>query len=161
MKEYHIQYQPCKKYHFVNDISLLMNSVYNENHISYLSEDSYINNFLEKGDKDNKLQHIFKTFIPDKLVYCGVHFVDSNENNLSKAIPEYITKFNEKPKVFLIKEDTYNLYISSNSIRKCQDIESVLKSHLMCYNENNIILEDNEIKYLNNWEAEKFRKSIK
>ena len=141
-----------------------MNNLYNENHISYLSEDNYINNFIDNADKankDNNLDNIFKTFVPDKLVYCGVHYVNFNKTNLKTKIIEYNGTFNEKPKIFLIKLNKYYIYITSNSLRKCQDIESVLKANLMCYNENNIILEDNEIDYLNNWDAEKFRKTIK
>ena len=147
-----------KRYHFVNDLSFVMKSQYNENHISYLSEDSYINTFIDKADN---MDNIFKTFVPDKLIYCGVHYVNSNETNLKMKINDYTKKFNEKPKLFLIKLDKYYLYITSNSLRKCQNIESVFKAHLMCFNKNNIILEDTEIDYLNNWEAEKFRKSIK
>ena len=94
------------RYHFVNDISLVMNNLYNENHISYLSEDNYINNFIDNADKankDNNLDNIFKTFVPDKLVYCGVHYVNFNKTNLKTKIIEYNGTFNEKPKIFLIK----------------------------------------------------------
>ena len=50
--------------------------------------------------------------------------------------------------------------LSSNSLKKCYEIESVLKSHLLCYNEKNILLKEEELDYLNNWEAEKYRKLL-
>ena len=52
------------------------------------------------------------------------------------------------------------MYISSNSIFKCKEIEDVLISHLICYKDNNIFLDKNELDYLNNWDAEKYRKTI-
>ena len=49
-------------------------------------------------------------------------------------------------------------------MKKCYDIQSVLKSHILCINNviNNGIdyLNDDEILYLNNWDAEKYRKNI-
>jgi len=50
------------------------------------------------------------------------------------------------------------MYISSCSLNKCRDIELVLLSHLICFKDINIFLKPDEIKYLNNWEAEKYRK---
>ena len=67
----------------------------------------------------------------------------------------YINKYQELPKLFLFNE---NIYINSISLKKCIEIESVFKSHLLCYDKNNITLSNDEITYLNNWESEKFRK---
>lgn len=48
----------------------------------------------------------------------------------------------------------------SNVFNKCKEIEEVLLSHFICYNELNIFLDKSEINYLNNWDAEKFRKNL-
>ena len=56
-------------------------------------------------------------------------------------------------------EEKY-LYISSGNLNRCKEIEDVLLSHLICYNNNNVFLDDNEINYLNNWDAEKYRKNL-
>ena len=64
------------------------------------------------------------------------------------------------PKVFIYKLDKKHVYISSSSLTKCRDIEQVSLSHLICYQDKNIFLRQDEINYLNNWEAEKYRKTI-
>lgn len=143
------------KYKLTNKISMEMESINKSIFVSYLSEDMIINKIINNISKDN----IFKSFFPDKLVYCGNDYININKD-LNELIKEYIDKNEEIPKIFI---KTYNkinyLYISSNSLKKCIEIESVLKSHLICYNPKNEILLNNEIKYLNNWDAEIYRKS--
>jgi len=48
----------------------------------------------------------------------------------------------------------------SSSLNKCKEIEDVLLSHLIFYKDSNIFLDKNEIEYLNNWDAEKYRKNL-
>ena len=52
------------------------------------------------------------------------------------------------------------MYIISKSLRKCKDILDVLKSHLIYSSNNDNLLDVNEINYLLNWEAEKYRQKI-
>ena len=101
----------------------------------------------------------FKPYFPDKLVYCGISIVIL-ENIYEKDVQQinnYISINYEIPKIFLLNEC---VYINSNSIKKCIEIESLLKSHLLCYNEKNIVLSTDENIYLNNWDAEKYRKKL-
>ena len=79
-------------------------------------------------------------------------------DNIEKQIINYIEQYKENPKIFIYKLDKYYLYISSNSITKCREIEQVLVSHFICYNDSNMFLDENEVNYLNNWDAEKYRK---
>ena len=65
--------------------------------------------------------------------------------------------YNEIPKIFLHEN---NIYINSNSLKKCIEIEALFKCHLIGYNNNNEILTHEENNYLNNWDAEKYRKNI-
>jgi rhamnose utilization protein RhaD (predicted bifunctional aldolase and dehydrogenase) len=136
------------KYKYVNQISKSLEIKFKNSFITYLSEDTEI----QKYDLNEEM---LQTFIPDKLVYCGKSIIKIDKLNLEKENQNYYQKYKEIPKLFLKDK---NLYISSNSLKKCYEIESVLKSHLLCYNPNNLLLEKEELDYLNNWEAEKFRK---
>jgi hypothetical protein len=57
----------------------------------------------------------------------------------------------------------YIFFIAKN-IKKAKEIEDVFKFHIMSLelNENNNInyLQESEIEYLGNWEAEKYRKEL-
>ena len=140
------------EYKITNYISKLMNNITNTNTVSFLSNDYQIKNRL-----NSKIN--FKPYFPDKLVYCGISIVVL-ENIYEKDVDEiknYVSINCEIPKIFLLNDCVYT---NSNSIKKCIEIESLLKSHLLCYNENNIVLSDNENIYLNNWDAEKYRKKL-
>ena len=140
------------EYKITNYISKLMNNITDTNTVSFLSNDYQIKNLF-----NSKIN--FKPYFPDKLVYCGISIVVL-ENIYEKDIDKiniYISINYEIPKIFLLNG---YVYINSNSIKKCIEIESLLKSHLLCYNENNIVLSDTENIYLNNWDAEKYRKNL-
>tara|TARA_Y100000991_G_scaffold156464_1_gene119179 strand:+ start:279 stop:674 length:396 start_codon:yes stop_codon:yes gene_type:complete len=130
------------------------------NDISYLVENEFINNYINKLNQEN-LKKCFQSFFPDKVVYCGISCVFLKENICVENINDYIKNYQEIPKIFIYISDKKYMYISSNSLNKCRDIEQVLLSHLLCYRDANIILKNEEIKYVNNWEAEKYRQSIK
>ena len=140
------------EYKITNYISKLMNNITNTNTVSFRSNDYQIKNLF-----NTKIN--FKPYFPDKLVYCGISIVvleNKYEKDVQK-INNYISINSEIPKIFLLNK---YVYFNSISIKKCIEIESLLKSHLLCYNENNIILSDDENIYLNNWDAEKYRKKI-
>ena len=145
-----------EKYKFVNFISNNMNLNYNDRFISYLSEDCIISDYIN----NNKLDNILIPFFPDKLVYCGTNFINCNIN-LKELILKYEETYKEQPKIFVnnINNNNY-LYITSKSIKKCQEIEAVLKSHFICYQNSNNTLSKSEIEYLNNWDAERYRKKL-
>jgi len=145
------------KYRIVNDISKNLKEISKERKITYLSENIYLDTFI--NSKPN-LNNVFRSFFPDKVVYCGISYCNIDKENIDKQINLYIKTFKEIPKIFILKLDKYYLYISSNSINKCREIEQVLVSHFMCYKCNNIFLNEKEIHYLNNWDAEKYRKLV-
>ena len=81
-------------------------------------------------------------------------------SNMAKDIEEikaYISKHSEIPKIFLYKN---NIYINSISLKKCVEIESMFKCHILSYNDANDVLKTEENNYLNNWDAEKYRKKL-
>ncbi len=144
-------------YKIVNKISKEMNMITNEKTITYMSENIFINNYINSNSLDN----IFRPYFPDKVVYCGTSYLIFTLDTISQDIKEYINNYDEIPKVFILRnEEKYLLYINSKSINKCKEIEEVLLSHFICYNELNIFLDKSEINYLNNWDAEKFRKNL-
>jgi hypothetical protein len=104
---------------------------------------------------NNKIE-LFKESItfPDFLIYCGLEILFG-----LIYIEEYKNKYNEPPKIII---DDGNIYINSNSIIKCKEIEEVLKSNLIIVDtdlEKNILTFE-EICFLNNWDAEKYRKLL-
>lgn len=158
-----------EKYKRTNDISKQINDVFckdinndinndinkNNNYkcvISYLCDDEVINRYY----KEKRHLFIEKPAYPDALIYCGVIPLCSIETN---DIDEYKKKYNETPKIVIYKE---HIYIVSHSLQKCKEIEDVFKSNLMImdsvYDKNYLSTE--EICFLNNWDAEKYRKLL-
>jgi FMN phosphatase YigB (HAD superfamily)/ribulose-5-phosphate 4-epimerase/fuculose-1-phosphate aldolase len=138
------------KYKHTNKISALVNDLFKTNNVSYLCEDTTIKYYL-----NNKLE-LFKESItfPDFLIYCGLETLF----DLS-YMEEYKNKYNEPPKIII---ENGNIYINGNSISKCKDIEEVLKSNLMILDTelDKNVLSFEEICFLNNWDAEKYRKML-
>jgi HAD superfamily hydrolase (TIGR01549 family) len=138
------------KYKHTNKISAVVNDVFKTNNVSYLCEDTTIKYYL-----NNKLE-LFKESItfPDFLIYCGLETLF----DLS-YMEEYKKKYNEPPKIII---DNGNIYINGNSITKCKDIEEVLKSNLIILDTelDKNVLSFEEICFLNNWDAEKYRKML-
>ena len=139
-----------ERYKTTNYISNIINTTYNLSNITYLCEDKIINDyFLNKRE-------LFKMKIsfPDALIYCGVKILFSLDQ-----LNEYIQTFNESPKI-IIHNDF--IYINSHTIQKCKEIEDVFKSNLMILDTNfyKNFLSYEEICFLNNWDAEKYRKLL-
>lgn len=138
------------KYKNTNKISALVNDVFKTTNVSYLCEDTMIKYYL-----NNKIE-LFKESItfPDFLIYCGLETLF----DLS-YMEEYKNKYNEPPKIII---DDGNIYINGNSISKCKDIEEVLKSNLIILDTDldKNVLSFEEICFLNNWDAEKYRKTL-
>jgi HAD superfamily hydrolase (TIGR01549 family) len=153
------------KYKYVNTISYTMRIIFNMKFVSYLCEDMKINNYINNNILQNN-NNIYETFFPDKVIYCGMNVININMkdlNILKNNVIEYHDKYDEIPKIFIIKNENNNInniYFSSITIKKCQEIESVFKSHLLCYNQHNIMLKNEELKYLNNLDSEKYRKQL-
>ena len=142
-----------KKYKFTNKISNYINSYFDLDNVSLLYEDLIVCEYLI-----NK-KYLFKEAItfPDALIYCGasILFLD---DLLENELQEYKNKYNQAPNIIIINN---NIYICGNSLNKCKDIGDVLKSNLMIldseYKKN--YLDQDEIFFLNNWDAEKIRRS--
>ena len=142
------------KYKHTNYISSILKEYTNENTISSFIDIQGINDDIEKTDKI-----IGSTFFPDKLIYCGESLCIF-ENNLDidrKSLVDYINTHHDIPKIIRIETFYYTV---SSSLKKNRDIQDVLKSHILTYHEKHENLKKEEIEYLNNWDAEKYRKKI-
>jgi FMN phosphatase YigB (HAD superfamily) len=138
------------KYKFTNQISKTINSIFGVDHISYLCQDETIHKYL------NNKQGLFKenlTF-PDCLIYCGVKILFG-----LNSIQEYKELYEEPPKIII---ESCQLYINSHSLTKCKEIEEVFKSNLLILDSEfqKVYLSNEEICFLNNWDAEKYRKLL-
>ena len=139
-----------EKYKTTNNISSIINTKYNLSNITYLCEDKIINEYF----LNNKELFRMKISFPDALIYCGIKILFSLDN-----IDDYIKKFNDSPKI-IIENDL--IYINSHNIQKCKEIEDVLKSNLIILDTemSKNFLSYEEICFLNNWDAEKYRKLL-
>lgn len=124
------------------------------NLISYVSSDKFILDNLNTKYLNSL------PFCPDKMVYCGIKPLILEELSCIQ-IKNYKDKYFEYPKVIFYKN---NLIFVAKNIRKAKEIEEVFKFHLMALkyiNSDNInYLSIEEIKYIGNWEAEKYRQNI-
>jgi rhamnose utilization protein RhaD (predicted bifunctional aldolase and dehydrogenase) len=144
-------------YKLTNKITGLLNSVSKNSNISYLSED----HFLYERLHDNKKLFFSQPFCPDSLVYCGVSSLEIKNLKETKALNNYIKKFHRLPKIVIFEN---KLFCIAENIKKAKEIEEVLKFHIMILTQNknseNNFLKEEELSYLSNWEAEKYRENI-
>ena len=138
------------KYKNTNKISKTINNVFKIDNVSYLCEDVLVNRYLSQ-----KIE-LFKESItfPDFLIYCGVKLLFGLEN-----IEEYKSLYYEPPKIII---ENNLIYISSHSMAKCKEIEEVFKSNLFILDSNfeKTYLSADDICFLNNWDAEKYRQLL-
>jgi rhamnose utilization protein RhaD (predicted bifunctional aldolase and dehydrogenase) len=144
------------KFKLTTQITNLLKRVENSNNISYLSNDIFLNDLI----KSNKKLFFEKPFCPDSFVFCGICALEINDFLDLSLINFYQEKYLSLPKIIIYNN---NIFIISESVKKAKEIEDVLKFHLMIlsYNNSNInFLSQNELNYLGNWEAEKFRQKL-
>lgn len=146
-----------KQYKLTNKISLLLKNVEENESITYLSEDAYLNTQLVEN-----IEQFFTTpFCPDSLVFCGVGAVEIKSLDDIESLKLYKEKYFELPKVIVYQKKIF--FIASN-IKKAKEMEEVFKFHVMVLVQNKAeqinFLENQELAYLSNWEAEKYRQKI-
>ena len=139
------------KYKLTNKISKYIFNNYKIDVISYLSQDIIITKYIQNNIK------LFteKITFPDALIYCGVKPLIGNIED----IETYFNNYNELPKIIIIEN---LLFIISNSLKKCKEIEDVLKANLLILDtkEKKQYLSQDEVCFLNNWDAEKYRQLL-
>lgn len=134
---------PHYRYKFVNEISDHLENIYNKKFVTYLIEDLYSNN----PDINDKILDQITT--PDKLVYCG--------ETVCKDITE-LTNIIQPPSLVVYKK---HLFSVGYNMKKCREIADVWKAHSFFNRGDDLLeLDKKEIKFLSNWDAEKYRKKL-
>jgi rhamnose utilization protein RhaD (predicted bifunctional aldolase and dehydrogenase) len=146
------------RFKLTNKISKLINNLGKKANIAFLSEDKYLNEQLVQ----NQELFLQTPFCPDSLVFCGVSSVIIKDLIGTKVLQEYKKRYLELPKVIIFNE---HIFFIAVNIKKAKEIEEVMKFHIMVLEKNKKnnknFLEFQELSYLNNWEAENYRKKIK
>jgi FMN phosphatase YigB (HAD superfamily) len=143
-------------YKHTNQISLALNKQFGLNNVSYLCEDSILNDYLQR----NPALFEERITFPDALIYCGLQILRVFDiSQLAAELTKYETLYDEAPKIIII--DKY-IYTTSHSLLKCKEIEEVLKANVMILDTDieKTYLAAAEIGFLNNWDAERYRKLL-
>jgi len=138
-------------YKQVSKIAELHNEFTGEKQLAYLGTDQFITN--------NLLKALQKPAFPDHFVYNGITALELNDLTQIE-LEKFTQKYKEPPKVIIYRN---NIYYIAKTINKARDMEEVLKSHIMAIadNEDKVSFIDNdELLYLGNWDAEKYRQNI-
>ena len=143
------------KYKTVTKLTALFNGVYNSTEISYLSEDVVLNRKILM----DKSLFFTSPFAPDALVYCGRKALELQNLEDKEPLENYLESYLMMPKIILFEN---KIFIRAINIKKAKEIEEVLKFHIMVLdNQRDICFLDNdELNYLSNWEAEKYRATL-
>lgn len=147
-----------KKYKTTNSVSYLVNSIEENNeNISYLSEDIFLNDQL----RQNRKLFFSTPFCPDSLVYCGISSAEIKDFLDIQSLNNYKEKHFELPKIILHNNQ---IFFRAINVKKAKEMEEVFKFHIMVLSQNitndkNFLALD-ELAYLGNWEAEKHRKEM-
>ena len=145
------------KYKISNKISKLLNKVGSSLlHTTFCSEDYFLNDQLKK----NKDYFFYPPFCPDSFVFCGTTAIEINDLNDDSKIENYFKNNGSLPSIIIFMN---HIFISAHNIKKCREKEEVLKFNIKIISNdpNNInYLSKNELEYLGNWEAEKFRQNL-
>ncbi len=145
------------KYKLTNKISYLFNAVQKKSNIAYLCEDSYLNEQIKKNEE----LFLQTPFCPDSLVYCGIGPVVIDNLFDIKSLQDYKIKYFEFPKVVVYKR---KLFFIAQNTKKAKEMEEVMKFHIMALEQNTKnnknFLDSEELAYLGNWEAEKYRQKV-
>ena len=146
-----------RRYKLTNSISHLFETISDGTNISYLCEDQFLNDQLKKNE-----ELFLKTpFCPDTFVYCGFSPVKMLNLLDIQSLEDYKVRNHELPKVVIYDG---KLFFRASSLKKAKEMEEVFKFHIMVLvqndNYNLNFLEFQELAYLSNWEAEKFRQEI-
>ena len=151
-------------YRLTNFASRLLKEATHQHWVAHLCEHPVLTEQLER----NPALFCALPALPDQLVYCGVGCVEVDADARAeglKKVNEFIKLHGMPPHVMIVRyKDQKYLVIVAQAIRKCREIEDVLTSHIMILNASQSspvqFLAESEMKYLSNWEAEKYRQTI-
>ncbi|MBI5196133.1 MAG: class II aldolase [Nitrospirae bacterium] len=144
------------RYKLTTKVSRLINSIKGGLLIAYLSEDIVINNILKK----NRELFFVTPFCPDKMVFCGTTVLELSHPDDYDSVKNYMEKYCELPCVVVYRD---HLFFISRNLKKAKEMEDVFKMHILVLSATKgevVCLSGEELRYLGNWEAEKYRQGI-
>ncbi len=147
-----------RHYKYAEQLSNSLYQVSQEHQIVYQSHDQELMSLLQT----HRSLFFLPAFCPDTLVYCGDKILELLDLNDQKSIQNYYETYRKLPNVIIHKN---TIFCIAASIKKAREIEEVLKFHVLTLNacnttEHMLPLTQGECNYLNNWDAEKYRKNI-
>lgn len=143
------------RYRDTTKIANCFNATFHRDDIAYLSEDSTIIELLSQINAEQ----LKKPFSPDGFVFCGYTILEIDDLKTSVFL-KYHDAYYDTPKMIRYKN---RLYIMAAELKKAKMIEDVFKNNLIIANilgADLNFLDDSEISYLGNWEAEKYRQKL-
>ncbi len=146
------------RYRSTNAVSAVLRSIDPESDtIAFLSEDVRIQQLVNEH-----AELLERTpFSPDGFVFCGGRPVVLQSITDVAAITAYQEEFHELPRVLIIDN---MIYCVAKNVKKAQEVEVVFKFHLLALHSagNDVhLLPSEELHYLGNWDAEKYRRALK
>ncbi|MCU0430612.1 MAG: class II aldolase/adducin family protein [Cytophagaceae bacterium] len=142
-------------YKTTNLISQLVNQFSGKQQIAYLVEDVFIQQLCQSGNP----VLFTPPFGPDTYVFGGKIPLWLPDLNNHQALLEYKKQYHEFPKVIIWDKKVYCL---ADHVKKAKEMEEVMKFHWMAASKAHSIqyLSNEEMDYLGNWDAEKYRQSL-
>jgi len=123
----------------------------------YKVEDQWLNQVIVEHPE----LFFMPPFAPDVVVFCGSGAVRMRDIDDVDEIQQYRIKYGVFPKVIICRKE---IFLVASSIRKARESEEVLKFTIQVLKQNKSqklnFLQEKEIHYLNNWEAEKYRQKL-
>lgn len=144
------------RYQAVTQLQSALKSISGQTPIVYCSEDQVIAELLSV---ESTAQEVWP-FCPDTLIYCGIAPVYLTSLDDTAPVKQYIEKYSEPPKVIIVNKQVY--FVSTN-LKKAKESEELMRFHLLVISKNTEAanrLSIDEIAYLSNWDAEKYRQGV-
>ena len=141
-------------YKLTNELSSVYNDVVGTDYIAYLCQD---NALLQQAVK---LAGIDSVLFPDQVVYCGEKIVVIKKR-LRETLGALCKRGAILPRVIIYKK---RLFLMAPSLRKAREMEEVLRAHVQVLQTLKSgqahALPRQELAYLTQWKAEKYRQKI-
>ncbi len=144
------------KHREVTKISQLYNSIYNNYSICYLIRSEFLNSALKK----RKELFFLDSFCPDGQVFCGRKSLELTTLDDKSPFLEFEKNQLHPPRILIYKDSLYSI---APNVKKAKEMEDVLEFHISILfhsSDNRNYLNKEEVIYLENWDAEKYRQKL-
>lgn len=146
-----------ERYRLVTPLAKLINGSAAGDLLVFLSEDAELMRLITA---DRALLFV-PPFCPDAMVYCGPAPLELRDERDEEGVKSYQDRFHDLPRVLLLRG---RLYLVAPNLKKAREAEEVCKFHLMALQMAGkgaaSSLPQEELAYLGNWEAEKYRQKL-